>query len=145
MDDAYSTQATVPLTVPAPGVLGNDTGSTQADPLTATLVTGPSGGSTVTLNGDGSFTCTPANGVTGDVTFTYQASNSTGTSNVATVTITVTPVPFATSCNGLTPTITSGAGIVNGTRTFAFGYAPVGWAQCNGQLLAISSNPALTR
>jgi microcystin-dependent protein len=28
-------------------------------------------------------------------------------------------------------------------RIFAFNFAPRGWAACNGQLLAISSNPAL--
>lgn len=28
-------------------------------------------------------------------------------------------------------------------RTFAFGFAPRGWAQCNGQLLQISQNQAL--
>lgn len=28
-------------------------------------------------------------------------------------------------------------------RIFAFNFAPKGWAMCNGQLLAISSNPAL--
>jgi microcystin-dependent protein len=28
-------------------------------------------------------------------------------------------------------------------RCFGFGFAPVGWAQCNGQLLSISQNTAL--
>jgi len=28
-------------------------------------------------------------------------------------------------------------------RIFPFGFAPVGWAQCNGQLLLISQNTAL--
>jgi microcystin-dependent protein len=28
-------------------------------------------------------------------------------------------------------------------RIFPFGFAPVGWAQCNGQLMAISQNTAL--
>ena len=28
-------------------------------------------------------------------------------------------------------------------RSFGFNFAPVGWAQCNGQLLPISSNTAL--
>ena len=76
------------LTVAAPGVLGNDT-DPDGDPLTAALVTGPSHG-TLTLNGNGSFTYTPAGNFTGSDSFTYRASDGTLTSNPATVTITVT-------------------------------------------------------
>ena len=42
--DAYTTAEDTVLTVPAPGVLGND-GDPDGDPLTAVLVTGPSHGS----------------------------------------------------------------------------------------------------
>ena len=45
------------------------------------------------IAGDGSFDFTPATNFTGDVTFTYQASDGNGVSNVATVTITVNAPP----------------------------------------------------
>ena len=59
--DAYSTGQDTPLTVPAPGVLGNDT-DPENTPLTAggLNTTGTTG--TVALNPEGSFTYTPARG-----------------------------------------------------------------------------------
>jgi hypothetical protein len=95
-DDAFSTVAGIALTVAAPGVLGNDT-NPVATPLTAILVAGPAAGTgTVVLNGNGSFTYTPAAGFIGAATFTYTASNGT-VSNVATVTINVTAPPAPTA------------------------------------------------
>ena len=76
------------LTVPAPGVLGNDS-DPDGDPLTAVLVTGPSHGS-LTLNANGSFSYTPAANFAGSDSFTYRASDGTVSSSPATVTITVT-------------------------------------------------------
>ncbi|MGH3788183.1 MAG: tandem-95 repeat protein [Pseudonocardiaceae bacterium] len=87
VNDTYTTSEDTPLTVPAPGVLGNDTGG----PLTAALVTEPAHG-TLTLNSNGSFTYTPAANYTGPDSFTYSATNGTTTSAPATVTITVNPV-----------------------------------------------------
>src|SRR5580700_9274741 len=55
-DDSYAVEEGHTLTVPAPGVLGNDF-SSAGDPLTPTLVSGPSNG-TLTLNANGSFTYT---------------------------------------------------------------------------------------
>jgi hypothetical protein len=52
------------------------------------LVTGPTSG-TLVFNGNGSFTNTAA--ITGTYQFTYQANDSISASNVATVTINVTP------------------------------------------------------
>ncbi len=66
------------------------------------LVTGPSHG-TLTLNADGSFSYTPAANFNGSDSFTYRASDGTLTSNVATVTLTVTAVNDA-------PTVTVAAG-----------------------------------
>ena len=63
------------LTVPAPGVLGNDS-DPDGDPLTAVLVTGPSHGS-LTLNANGSFSYTPAADFAGSDSFTYRASDGT--------------------------------------------------------------------
>jgi hypothetical protein len=74
----------------AAGVLANDTDA-ENDPLSAALVSGPANG-TVTLNSDGSFTYTPSGNFNGTDAFTYVASDSTATSNVAIVTISVQPV-----------------------------------------------------
>jgi len=88
MDDSYTTCADTPLSVPAPGVLGNDT-DPQGAPLTAALVSNVSYG-TLTLNTDGSFEYAPDSGYVGPDTFTYAANDGGLNSNVATVTITVT-------------------------------------------------------
>jgi hypothetical protein len=87
VDDSYTTAVDTPLTVPAPGVLANDS-DPDGDSLTAQLVAGPSNG-TLVLNPDGSFTYTPNAGFNGTDTFTYQASDGSALSNVATVTIQV--------------------------------------------------------
>jgi len=87
-NDSYSTAQGQALTVAAPGVLGNDT-SPSGKPLTAVKVTDPANG-TLTLNADGSFTYTPNSTFSGADSFTYKASDGVNTSNVATVSITVT-------------------------------------------------------
>jgi hypothetical protein len=90
--EAYSTPFNTPLSVPAPGVLGNDTG---AGPLSAALVT-PVAHGAVTLNADGSFTYTPAAGYSGPDAFTYTANNGGGPGNVATASLSVAaPTPPA--------------------------------------------------
>ena len=70
------------------GVLDNDT---STPPVSAILVTDAANG-TLALAGDGSFTYAPDAYFNGTDTFTYMANNGTLDSNVATVTITVTPV-----------------------------------------------------
>ncbi len=76
-----------PLTVTAPGVLGNDT-DVDGDRLTAVVVAGPSSG-TVTVNADGSFTYTPGQSVSAPDSFTYRATDGKGgVSNVAAVRLT---------------------------------------------------------
>ena len=87
VDDVYETDQDVTLTVPAPGVLGNDTDA-DGDTLTAILQTGPTDGA-VTLNADGSFTYTPDAGFFGQDSFTYVANDGIANSNEATVTIMV--------------------------------------------------------
>jgi N-acetylneuraminic acid mutarotase len=86
-DDSYSAVENETLIVNAPGVLDNDT-DPDGDNLTAVLDATTTNGSLV-LIGDGSFTYTPDSGFTGTDTFTYFASDSLGSSNTATVTITV--------------------------------------------------------
>jgi VCBS repeat-containing protein len=89
-DDAFNTPEDTPLSVLIPGLLGNDT-DVDGDALTALLVSGPAHGS-VTLNPDGSFAYTPEANYHGADSFTYQANDGTADSNVATVSLTVTPV-----------------------------------------------------
>jgi hypothetical protein len=89
-NDAYVTDEDTSLTVPEPGVLGNDWDA-DGDPLTAFLMSGPSNGA-LTLNADGSFTYAPDPGFHGTDSFTYVANNGMQDSNEATVKITVNPV-----------------------------------------------------
>jgi hypothetical protein len=86
-DDSYTMEQDTTLTVPAAGVLANDT-DPDGDSLTAVLVSGPTNGN-LTLAPDGSFTYTPNTGFHGPDTFTYEASDGILSSSTATVTITV--------------------------------------------------------
>src|SRR5262249_20323712 len=85
VDDNAAVNQDTTLTVAFPGVLGNDTDA-DGDTLNAVLVTGVSHG-TLTLNGNGSFTYTPATGFACVDTFTYKANDGIADSNAATVTI----------------------------------------------------------
>jgi type 1 glutamine amidotransferase len=89
VDDAFSTVAGEPLSLAAPGVLGNDTDA-DGDELSATRTSQPVNG-TVTLGADGSFTYAPDAGFVGKDQFTYTAGDGTDTSAPATVTVTVKP------------------------------------------------------
>lgn len=89
-NDSYTVDEDSPLSISAPGVLGNDSDA-DSDPLSAQLVTNVSNGA-LTLNTDGSFTYQPDPNFSGSDTFTYRASDGTALSNIATVTITVHPV-----------------------------------------------------
>jgi VCBS repeat-containing protein len=90
IDDAFNVNGGTTTTVPAPGILANDTGVNGTN-LTAALATGPTHG-ILGLNADGSFNYTPTNGYSGTDTFTYQPSDSTAILGTATVTITVKTV-----------------------------------------------------
>jgi VCBS repeat-containing protein len=135
-DDAYSTAEDTPLTVAAPGVLGNDT-DPDSSTLTAAVVTGPGHG-TLTLNADGSFTYTPAANFNGTDSFTYRASDGSLTSDLATVTITVTPVNDAPTL-AVAPGGTCGSNDRSGTIDLTVGDVDGGTLT----LSAASSNPAL--
>jgi hypothetical protein len=89
-DDGYATNEDETLNVAASGVLANDTDA-NGNPLTAALLTGVASG-TLTLQPNGSFAYVPAPGFAGTVTFAYQASDGTASSNAAMVTITVNAV-----------------------------------------------------
>ncbi len=88
--DSYSTGQDTPLTIPAPGVLGNDSDSDAGNTITAVLVSGPTNAASFALNADGSFNYTPTAGFTGTDTFTYKArDNFNADSNTVTVTLSV--------------------------------------------------------
>ncbi|HEX8003632.1 MAG TPA: Ig-like domain-containing protein [Mycobacteriales bacterium] len=89
-DSGYSVNEDAQLSVPADGVLGNDTDA-ENDPLTAVDATDPAHG-TVALNADGSFTYTPDPDYAGPDSFQYKAYDTHSKSGSATVSITVNPV-----------------------------------------------------
>jgi hypothetical protein len=89
--DSYTTPENIPLIMPAPGVLANDTG-VPGETLTAVLTSTPAHGQLV-LMPDGSFVYTPATGYRGPDSFTYAAHEADGTSPPTTVSITVTGQP----------------------------------------------------
>ena len=87
---ANNTNGVLPgLTIPAPGVLANDSYRNRND-LTVQLVRGPDNG-TLSLNTDGSFTYLPYDSFQRRDRFTYHVRDGLQTSNVAIVTIRTTP------------------------------------------------------
>jgi hypothetical protein len=107
VDDAYSTQAGVPLSVAGPGVRGNDTlgfppavllsfgggslpGTASSFPANSNLAFGVGG--FIRINSDGSLSFTAPTGFTGNFTVLYRLGNSAGLSD-GTITINVTPAP----------------------------------------------------
>ncbi|KFE68687.1 Ig-like domain-containing protein [Hyalangium minutum] len=96
-------------------VLANDTIAPDVgETLTVTAVTQPTSGGTVTLVG-GVVSFTPAADFFGTVTFTYTVSDGSGGTDIATVTVTVTPVNDPPKANDDTLTVAedSGATVVN--------------------------------
>jgi hypothetical protein len=83
--DVFSVNAGSTLTVPSPGVLGNDTGVFSTG-TSASLVTGVANGS-LALNANGSFTYTPNSGFVGTDTFSYRASS--GQTNLGSAPVTI--------------------------------------------------------
>lgn len=104
VDDSYSVPAGRTLTVPAPGVLGNDS-DPEGSSIEASMLNPPEHGS-LTIGADGSFTYSPAAGFRGADGFSYRATNARGGSDTALVTLSVTaplpdnPVVWATVPNG---------------------------------------------
>jgi len=97
-DDSYTARRNTALTIPAPGILENDSDPDAGDTITASLVSGPASG-TLSLSPDGSFTYTPASNFTGTATFRYRASDgANASSSDATVTIEVRDLSSGTVC-----------------------------------------------
>ena len=108
-NEAYSTYTDTELSVPAPGVLGNDSDPDNNDTIEAVPYSGISqANGSVELLADGSFTYTPPAGFTGIDSFIYQAVDSDeAPSNEATVSIDVNAPP---SCGAI-----GDKGVCNGT------------------------------
>lgn len=83
--DEYTVDADTTLSVPAPGVLANDTDA-DGDPLSALAVGIPAFG-TLTLRLNGSFDYVPDAGYVGDDHFTYKATDGALNSNPVMVTV----------------------------------------------------------
>src|SRR6266568_1220037 len=113
-DDQVTTAEDNSVAIP---VLANDQ-DPDGDALTAVLVASPLHG-TLVNNANGSFSYTPNANFFGTDTFTYKANDGEFDSNVATVTITVTPVndaPVAADAQATTPEDTA---LTLDLRTFA--------------------------
>src|SRR5712691_3423908 len=72
-NDSFSINQNTQLSVPAPGVLANDTDQ-NGDPLTAVLIANVSHG-TLQLNANGSFTYKPSTNFSGTDNFVYAAND----------------------------------------------------------------------
>ena len=117
-DTGAITEDTV-LSVPANGVLANDTDPDSGDTLTVTAFDATSAqGATVAVAADGSYTYDPtgsaalnalATGAATTDTFTYTISDGNGGTDTATVTVTVTGVNDAPSATNDTGSITEDA------------------------------------
>jgi hypothetical protein len=138
VNDAYTTLEDTTLTVPAPGVLDND-GDVDGDTLTASSVLPPAHG-TLNLNQDGSFLYTPDADFHGSDSFKYVVITGALKSNLATVSLTVTPVDDAP-----TVTVTPGACMSDKTAQglMVLTLADVDTAAAGLVVTAASSNTAL--
>jgi len=119
VNNTYTGVQDTTLTVPAPGVLGNDT-DVEASSLTAVIDVTTANGA-LTLNADGSFSYVPNTGFYGADTFTYHANDGGLDGNVATVTINVQRTYWifglvrygnVTPAPGVTVTRTGGVSVV---------------------------------
>lgn len=94
-NDAYTTAEDTTLTVPAAGILSNDTDPDAGAVMTVVLpmVTGPTHG-TLTQQANGAFVYVPQANYNGTDSYTYRVVDENGglSQTTATVTITVTPV-----------------------------------------------------
>lgn len=98
-NDTFATGRDIPLSVPSPGVLINDTpnnapissyGVNGTEQTTIGIGTATSQGGSVSLGSNGGFAYTPASNFTGSDAFRYVLTNSGG-SSTAQVSVTVTP------------------------------------------------------
>lgn len=127
VNDSYTTAEDTVLTVPVAGILANDTDADAGSTLTAVLplVSLPTHG-TVTQNANGSLVYTPVLNYNGTDSYTYRVQDELGalSANVATVTITITPV------NDLPVAVADSYSVLQG-NTLAITNAAQGFIQRN--------------
>lgn len=142
--DAYSVNENATLTVPAPGVLANDTDAENSTLSTVLISTTTHG--TLTLNANGSFTYTPQAGFSGTDSFRYKANDGTVNGNTATVTITVNEggtLAFSSATYNVNEN--DGSAIITITRTGgSAGTATILFATSNGTASASDYTPVST-
>jgi hypothetical protein len=90
-NDTYSAVTGIEITIPAPGILGNDDDA-DGDALTAVSVD-DSGNGSLDVSPNGGFTFKSGGSFTGPRTFTYRASDGLASSPTRTVTINVSAPP----------------------------------------------------
>jgi len=133
-DDYYYIGKNMPLTVPPPGVLVNDSNA-----LSATLLSAPVNG-TLTFNTNGGFAYVPNVGFLGTDIFAYQGFNSSNASGPAVVWVEVTNTCFVlstfTTITNNTPGLCGAA--VNFTLPATTGdCAPFDYSPTNGSFFPI--------
>ena len=88
VNDSYNATEDTPLTIAAPGVLGNDT-DVDSDPLTYLLTNSPNKGSVSVNPTTGAFTYTPNTGATGADSFKFRVNDGVANSAIVTISITI--------------------------------------------------------
>ena len=104
-DDHYEVLEDTTLSIDASGILANDH-SPNHDPLTASLISGPSHGD-LTLNVDGSFVYSPVENFFGTDSFTYEVREPDGEVSQAEVRLTVLPTNDPASISGTRTGVTA--------------------------------------
>ena len=130
--DSYATPFESALTVPAPGVLGNDD-ARGAPGLVAVLVNGVAHG-TLTLGSNGSVLYTPDAGFVGTDTFTYRADSDAGAGTTASVTIAVGEPTIVQPPQELRVSAMSGNVVTFRWKTAGIGPVPTGFLIEGGAL-----------
>ena len=91
---AIDDSVTVTENAPATGSLAGNDSSVAGETNTWSVATAPAHGG-LTVNGDGTYTYTPAPGYSGTDSFTYTVTDASGQASTATVTLTVSAQPVA--------------------------------------------------
>jgi VCBS repeat-containing protein len=125
---------------PASGTLSAS--DMDGDSLTYSLVANGSQGS-ASVNADGSYTYTPNPNANGADSFTFKANDGTADSNIATVSVTITPINDAPTLD-----LIADASVLESAPTQTVGLSGIGVGPTDetGQTLTVtatSSNPAL--